>query len=64
MKRKADALANLPTPSQFERLRMWPRAYETKVLADYRQAVGRGRTPEAAHDNAPVEIIELVSHGL
>ena len=35
-----------------ERLSMWPRAYETKVFADYRQAVGRGRTPEAAQDVA------------
>ena len=35
-----------------ERLRLWQRAYETKVLDNVREAVGRGQTPEAAQDAA------------
>ena len=36
----------------FEKLKMWQRAYKTKVSAGSHEATGRGRTPEASQDAA------------
>ena len=35
-----------------ERLKLWPRAYETKILSSRYQAVGRGPTPKASQKAA------------
>jgi hypothetical protein len=36
----------------WEKLKMWQRAYKTKVSAGSHEATGRGRTPEASQDAA------------
>jgi hypothetical protein len=36
----------------FEKLKMWQRAYETKIRDARHEAIGRGATPEASQEAA------------
>jgi hypothetical protein len=36
----------------FDKLKMWRRAYETRILDDNREAFGRGPTPESSQTAA------------
>jgi hypothetical protein len=36
----------------FEKLKMWRRAYETKILDERHEAIGRGATPQASEEAA------------
>jgi hypothetical protein len=36
----------------FEKLLLWPRAYESKMFDHHREVIGRGHTPRAAQEAA------------
>jgi hypothetical protein len=39
----------------FEKLLLWPRAYESKIFDCNREVIGRGHTPKAAQEAAESE---------
>jgi hypothetical protein len=45
----------------FEKLKMWRRAYETKIQGERHEAIGRGATPEAAQEAAERRWVKEIS---
>jgi hypothetical protein len=41
-----------------DKLKMWRRAYETKIFDEHREAFGRGPTPEASKEAAERRWVE------